>query len=200
MKFVYFAVEGDTDVPIAEKLIDLVGFTPQPTRVAGGKPGLDNRIPELNRSGSALNWLVLRDLDDGPCASELLRRILGGRRLAPRVSIRIPVREMESWILADADGFAAEFGVAKQRLPGRPDDLDDPKQHLINLCRHSAQRAVRTTMVPRPGSGRKVGPEYAARIISFARRVWSVDRAARRSPSLARTVARLQGLVANEVW
>ena len=60
---------------VYEKLIRLVGFDPRPTRVAGGKPKLDPRIPELNRSGAALNWLILRDLDhDAPCASELIDR------------------------------------------------------------------------------------------------------------------------------
>ena len=114
--------------------------------------------------------------------------------------LRIPVRAIESWILADVEGFATEFGIARQRLTGRPDDLDDPKRHLIDLCRGSARQAVRNTMVPRPGSGRKVGPEYASRITSFARRIWNPERAARRSPSLARTLASLRGLVTNQVW
>lgn len=201
MTVVYYAVEGETDVPVAEKLIRLVGPAPIPMRAAGGKSKLDARIPELNRSGAALNWLILRDLDhDGPCASALIDRILDGRRLAPRVSLRIPVRAVESWILADVEGFAAEFGVTRQRLPGRPDDLDDPKRHLIDVCRHSTQQAVRNAMVPRPGSGRKVGPEYVSRITLFVSRVWNADRAAQRSPSLARTVASLRRLVTNEIW
>lgn len=201
MTVVYYAVEGETDVPIAEKLIHLVGLLPYQIRAAGGKSKLDARIPELNRSGAALNWLILRDLDhDSPCASALIDRILGGRRLSPRVSLRIPVRAVESWILADVEGFAAEFGVTKQRLPGRPDDLDDPKRHLIDVCRHSTQQAVRNAMVPRSGSGRKVGPEYVSRITMFARRVWNAERAARRSPSLERTVASLRRLVTNEIW
>lgn len=78
MTVVYYAVEGETDVPIAEKLIRLVGPAPIPIRAAGGKSKLDTRIPELNRSGTALNWLILRDLDhDSPCASALIDRILG---------------------------------------------------------------------------------------------------------------------------
>ena len=37
MTVVYYAVEGDTDVPVAEGLIQLVGRDPCPTSVAGGK-------------------------------------------------------------------------------------------------------------------------------------------------------------------
>ena len=201
MTVVYYAVEGDTDVPVAEKLIRLVGFDPRPTRVAGGKLSLDQRIPELNRSGAALNWLIMRDLDnDAPCASELIDRLLQGREVAPRVSLRIPVRAVEGWLLADRDGFAGEFGIALQRFPNSPDDLEDPKQHLINLCRHSARRAIRDGMVPRSGSGRRVGPEYSSRITAFARRTWSADHAARRSPSLRRALAHVRHLAARGFW
>lgn len=201
MTVVYYAVEGDTDVPVAEKLIRSVGFEPRATRVAGGKPKLDPRIPELNRSGSELNWLILRDLDnDAPCAPELIGQLLRGRPIAPRVSLRIPVHAMESWLLADRDGIATEFGIASHRLPTRPDDLDDPKQHLISLCHRFAPLKVREAMVPRSGSGRRVGPEYASRIAAFARRTWRADHAVRRSPSLQRAVAHVRDLAARGTW
>ena len=54
MTVVYYAVEGETDIPVAERLIRLVGLYPRATRVAGGKSQLDARIPALNRSGGAL--------------------------------------------------------------------------------------------------------------------------------------------------
>lgn len=201
MNIVYYAVEGDTDAPVAEKLIRLVGLNPFPTRVAGGKPKLDPRIIELNRSGAALNWLIIRDLDhDAPCASKLVDRLLGGRQPAPRVSLRIPVRAMESWMLADRQGFSDEFGIAAQRLPSKPDDLDDPKQHLIDLCRRHARRSIRNAMVPRSGSGRRVGPEYASRVAAFARLTWSPDRGARRSPSLRRALAHMRDFASRGVW
>lgn len=90
----------------------------------------------MNRSGASINWLILHDLDhDAPCASALIGRLLAGHRLAPRVLLRVPVRAMESWMLADAEGFAGEFRIAERRLPDRPDDLDDPKQSLVEACR-----------------------------------------------------------------
>ena len=201
MTVVYFAVEGETDVPVAERLIRFFGLDPQPTRTAGGKSRLDARIPEMNRSGVAINWLILRDLDhDAPCASALIRRLLARKRLAPKVLLRVPIRAVESWMLADVTGFAVEFATAEPRLPDRPDDLDDPKQGLIEACRYSVQRAIREAMVPRPGSGRKVGPEYTSRLVSFARRTWSPERAAQRSPSLRRTLTALRKMVTNGNW
>lgn len=119
---VYLAVEGLTDQAAAERMIGFVGLDPLPAITAGGKSRLDPRIPALHRSGAHLNWLVLRDLDhDASCPPELIRRLGGGKR-SPRVSLRVPVRAVESWMLADTDGFAREFSVDRKRLPERPDD------------------------------------------------------------------------------
>lgn len=200
MTVVYLAVEGYTDVAVAERLIDMLGLEPGRAIDAGGKSRLDPRIPGLNRSGSRLNWLILRDLDhDEPCAAALIER-LAGRRLQPRVSLRVPIRAIESWMLADTDGFSQEFSVPPHHLPDRPDELDDPKRRLINVCRRSRRAEIRKAMIPRADSGRTVGPEYAARISAFARRNWAPERAAARSASLARTLAALRGLVANGIW
>lgn len=75
VKFVNLAVEGDTDVPVAERLIGLVGLAPHAVVTGPGAPNLDPRIPESNRSGEHLNWLILRDLDhDASCPAEFLPR------------------------------------------------------------------------------------------------------------------------------
>lgn len=200
MSLVYFAVEGEADVPIAEQMIRYVDKEPFRAVVAQGKSNLDPRLPELNRTGGELNWLILRDLDhDAPCAPQLVRRLLP-EDAAPRVSLRKSVRAAESWMLADIDGFAQEFSVSRNRLPQNPDDLDNPKMHVLDLCRGSQERKVRQAMLPRPGSGRRVGPEHTARISSFVRRQWDPNRAARRSPSLARSLSRLRQLVETGIW
>ena len=200
MTFVYIAVEGETDIPVAERLIEHVGLKPIPAVNARSATKLDPRIRELNRSGSALNWLILRDLDTVSCPPELIRTLLAGVGLTARVCLRVPVRETESWLMADAEGFATAFSISQGRLPDRPDELKDPKLHLVNVCRRSKSGAVRDTMPPRPGSGRSVGPEYTSRISGFARRSWDIERAAARSPSLARALLALRSRVAQGVW
>ena len=47
-------------------------------------------------------------------------------------------------------------------------------------------------MVSRPGSGRKVGPAYVARMIEFIELVWMPDDAEIRSDSLSRCLGRLR--------
>lgn len=201
MTSVYLAVEGPTDIPVAERLVRLVGLRPQKTVVAGGKHRLDPRIPALNRSATHLNWLILRDLDhDAPCASQLIRQLLKEGTRSPRVAVRVPVRAMESWMLADSKGFAREFAVSRRDVPRDPDDLMDPKQSLVNCCRRSRKSETRATMVPQAGSGRQVGPEYTQRISTFAGRLWSPERASERSPSLRRTITALRRLIDEGIW
>lgn len=201
MRTVYFAVEGRTDAPVAQRLIRLVGFRPQEAIVAGGKSRLDPRIPALNRSGVQINWLILRDLDhDAPCASQLIGGLLRESRRMPRVALRSPIRAMESWLPADGDGFAREFSVSRHRVPDDPDHLDNPKRSVVNLCGTSRKSEIRAAMLPRTGSRRQVGPAYTDRISTFARGLWSPERALERSPSLRRTIAALRRLVDEGIW
>ena len=201
MTIVYFAVEGRTDVPIAKRLIQLVKLQPQQAVVAGGKSKLDPRIPALNRSGTHLNWLVLRDLDsDAPCASQLIRDLVGQETRSPRIALRVPIRAIESWLLADDEGFAREFSIHPHNVPDHPESLDNPKRSLVELCRHSRKSEIRAAMVPRPGSGRNIGPEYTYRISTFAGSRWDPERASENSPSLRRTITALQKLVDAGIW
>ncbi len=201
MKFVNLAVEGDTDFPVAERLIALVGLQPHAVVTGPGAPNLDPRIPEFNRSGEHVNWLILRDLDhDAPCPAELVPSLLGRQPMARRVALRIPVRAVESWLLADREGFAREFCVAPRQLPTNPDSLDSPKRRLIDVCRRSRRADIRRGMTPREGSGRSVGPEYVTRIVAFARFTWDPERAAEASESLRRSLAALRRRVDDGSW
>ena len=201
MTFVRLALEGETDVPIAGRILRLTGCEPFEPIVAHSKSRLDPMIPGLNRSAAGMNWLVLRDFDqDAPCPAALIHRLLDGRSLAARFSLRIAVRSAESWLLADIEAFAAEFAVPSNRVPEHPDMLDDPKQSLVSACRHSKRREIVRAMTPRPRSGRRVGPEYRNRIVTFAETHWNPARAAARSPSLRRAIAAVARLRSEGSW
>ena len=105
--------------------------------------------------------------------------------------LRLAVRQVEAWLLADRESFAARFDI-RRRLPESPEAEPDPKATVVNLCRGSGSRDVRGAMVPRPESGRKVGPEYAANIRSYAEHDWDPERARTSAPSLDRAILSLE--------
>lgn len=96
--------------------------------------------------------------------------------------------------MADAERLAAFIGVARNKVPTNPEELDHPKQDMVNLARLSRRRDVRQDMVPRQGSGRTEGPAYTSRLIEYATDRWRPDVALQRADSLRRAVACLQGL------
>ena len=201
MTLVRLAVEGPTDVPVAERMLRDAGLQPTEPIITGGKTRLDALIPELNGAAAGMNWLILRDLDhDAHCPPALLRQLLAGSSRRPRLSLRIPVRAIESWLLADAEAFGSAFFIPGNHIPERPDGLEHPKRSLVNACRHSRRREVQRTMTPHPRSGRQVGPQYTTRITQFAVTQWDPKRAATRSPSLARALAAFQRLGCDGVW
>ncbi|VVM06755.1 hypothetical protein MAMC_01231 [Methylacidimicrobium cyclopophantes] len=81
-------------------------------------------------------------------------------------------------------------------MPPDPERLPDPKAELVRLASQAEDRDVREDMVPRPRSGRKMGPGYVGRMIDFVYKDWQPDRAARRSESLRRAIEGLRRLSA----
>ena len=116
---------------------------------------------------------------------------------APRMCFRIAVRAVETWLLADRQRLAQFLSIPVSRIPPVLEAVDDPKLLLVNLARHSRQRATREDMVPRQRSGRKVGPAYASRLMEFVEDTttgWRPDVAAEESDSLKRCLHRLYRL------
>ncbi len=181
---VQLVVEGDTDLPVARKLAASARLAVQLEIDCGGKGRLDLDLRGYNDAAKGSPWLVLRDLDDDECAPSFIAR---QRLVLSRwMCFRIAVRETESWLLADAPGIARFLRVDEARIPTRPDELADPVAAIVDLARVSNDRLVRRGMVPAPGFGVRVGPTYDDQIIDFGTRAWSVERACRRSNSLAR--------------
>lgn len=134
--------------------------------------------------------LVLTDLDETECAPLLRSRWRGGRIEPPGLLLRVAVREVESWALADHEALRVLVG-RRGRLPSVPDQLDDPKQFLLALAR-LAPKAVRQDLTRDIGDGRiGQGLGYNARLVPWVWQTWQPERAAQRSPSLARTRIRL---------
>jgi hypothetical protein len=196
--FVSGAVEGPSDEAVLRRIVDTRGAEIHRVQVQNGKANLRRALPGYNAAAERDPWLVLVDLDqDFNCAPTLVQDWLPDR--GRYMAFRVAVRQIEAWLMADRLRFAAFFSV-KGRVPDDPDHLLDAKEQLLQAIRRSRRRAIRDDMLPREGSGRRVGAAYVSRLIEFVNdpeRGWRPDEAAGQSPSLARCLQRLDELIAS---
>ncbi len=198
MAYISGAVEGMPDEAVLRRIVIARRAEVHRIQVQRGKANLRRALPGYNAAAQGDPWLVLVDLDrDFDCAAALVADWLPAPSAYMR--LRVVVREIEAWLLADRERFARFFSVPISAVPDRPDELPDPKATLLSAIRRSRRRAIQVDMLPRPNSGRQVGAAYTSRLIEFASdndRGWRPQVAARRSPSLSSCLTRLDSLIA----
>ncbi len=193
------AVEGPSDEAVLRRIVQHAGGIIHRVQVQNGKAALRRALPGYNAAAHWSRWLVLVDLDnDFPCAAGLKADWLATP--GPYMGLRVVVRALEAWLLADAERFSKFFAVKKTAIPAAPEAIPHPKSAVIGIVMGSRRRSIKQDMIPRPGSGRQVGPAYTSRLIEFATHPsagWRPDVAATRAPSLARCLSRLEHLIEN---
>lgn len=194
---VSLVVEGDSDLPVARKLITDARLEAWLELDCAGKSYLDRHLPSYNNAAKGSPWFVLRDLDnDAPCASAFLKGL--NFEVSKWMCFRLAVRELEAWLLADSKGFSRFFEVREDLIPRDPDLERDPTLTIVDLARKSRSSRVRSGMAPARGSCAQVGELYEAMIIEFGTRQWSLARAAQHSESLRRARRALRQL--GQAW
>jgi len=160
--------------------------------LARGFGPLKNKIRNYNQAARKLPFLVVTDLDDAPCAPELIQNWLPEPRQV-NLLFRIAVREIEAWLLADREVIAKFFGFAPTLLPEAPDELADPKAYLLDTVRKKCRRRkLRESVVPAAGGTSKIGPDYNGVLGELVRKQWRPEIARQYSDSFSRTYQRLQ--------
>jgi hypothetical protein len=191
-------VEGDLDEAMLRCLIERENATLERVYGKRGKSHLKKRIDGYNRAARLAPWVVLMDLDhDADCAPPLRFACLPNP--TRYMCFRIAVRAAEAWLLADRESLAQFLSVAVSLIPSSPETLDDPKQVMIDLAKRSRRRKIREAMVPRAGSGRKIGVLYNSVLIEFVQTRWKPEVAAAKSDSLRRCRERIRELVRSQV-
>lgn len=181
------------DEAVLHRLIGIVGGKAGSIYPTGGKYQLDQRIAGYNNAARFSAWCVLRDLNaDAPCAGDLKTRLLP--EPATMMCFRIAIRAIEAWLIADRERMAGFLSISEAAVPVSPEDLPDPKGTLINLAGRSRKRSVRIGIVPRSGSGRRVGPDYTSLMIEYIESKWRPEVAAEVSESLRRCIMRMRNL------
>jgi hypothetical protein len=184
------AVEGVLDQAVAGRLIRGAGAGVAGIWVQGGKERLRSQFRSFLLSARSLPWLVLVDLN---------HEAAWAPRLPRGMCFRVVVREIESWLMADAERLAAHLEISEDRIPPNPDQLDDPKSTLLDVVRAHAPNRIRDALLPRPESRRRVGPLYNEVLKEFvlgSGHRWRPDVAAKHSASLRGCLACLKRLIA----
>ncbi|MHB8898562.1 MAG: hypothetical protein ACYC6Y_07425 [Thermoguttaceae bacterium] len=148
---------------------------------------LKTKIGGFNHAAKGTPFLVLTDLDRHECAPELISKWLPVPK-HPNLVFRVAVREVESWVLADREAFASLLGVRSELIPSQTDEIADAKRFLLDLVRRSRKRELRDSLLPSPRSTAKQGPDYNRPLVEFVEQRWRVQRAAKYSRSLKRTL------------
>jgi hypothetical protein len=191
------AVEGSIDEAVVRRLILETGGTLGQVYGKNGKASLRTRINGYNHSARYRPWIVLVDLDhEADCAPDLCRAWVPEQ--AQKMCFRVAVREIEAWLLADRERISKFLSIPVSRIPASPESEDDPKQIMVSLAARSRRKAIREDMVPRPGSGRSVGPAYTSRLMDFvnvSQVCWRPDVAMQAAESLRRCIVSLRQLI-----
>ena len=184
--------EGAVDRDVLVRILEARGLPIGPVHETGGKARLDRQLAGYVAAARFGPWVVQRDLDaDAACAPALVASLLPLR--VAGLNLIVPVRQTESWLLADRAAFAAFLGLAAAAMPENPEALADAKAEVVRLAGRSRRRTIREGIVPSPGSGRKVGREYGGLLAEFVATSWDPDRAASvGARSLAKFIERIE--------
>jgi hypothetical protein len=184
---VNIAVEGDLDEAVLKKLLNYIGIDVVSVYGRQGKDYLRKRIKQFNSAAEHGKWIILIDLNnEAECAPPLIRSWLPKR--SQNLQLRVAVREVEAWLLAERNKLARFLSVSKERIPIDPEKEPEPKLTLINIARHSRNRTILEDLVPQANSTATQGKNYTSRLIEFAINNWEPNIAAYNSPSLKRSI------------
>lgn len=196
IKPIYIATEDFLSEVVAERLVKEADTGLQiAVRVRGnGFSYLKTKFAGLAKTAKKIPVFLITDLDRAGCPIELLNDWSKGNSWPEGLIARVAVREVESWLLADRQGFSKFSGIPANKITVDPESLYDPKQELLNLVKRFGNKNIKSSLLPRRGSSAKIGLEYNLVLCSFVRDSWSVSDALLRSESLNRALSRLKTL------
>ena len=162
----------------------------------GRSDGCGNIIKNIEKYNalSRIHYVVVMlDLDLKPDEDEFLESIYRKlKRKEDKLLFSVPVREVESWILADKKGLSDFLIIAEKKIDDNPDQLLDPKEKIVNLAKKCKNHEARMGIPPKIGSAAKVGIFYNTLLKGFVNETWSIERARANSPSLNKTLSLLE--------
>ena len=196
MTQIYTVTEDRLSEAVAHRLLEETGGR-LTVGVSMGRQGfgyIRRKLPELIILSQHVPILILVDLDQKPCAPELLMDWFGNLQRPEPLVFRIVPREIEAWLLADSFAFVSYFGVPMPQLALNPEQLPDPKRELLRLVNRYSTKAIKQDIVARHGGNLNQGLGYNNRLIEFVGNHWSPARAELKATGLAKARQRISEL------
>ena len=165
-------------------------FKVDSVRNAQGFGQLKKNMAIFNKVAKYKPYLVLTDLDRIECPPSLYHSWLPNGP-SPGMIFRIAVREAEAWLLAHREAMGIFFSISKTKIPLNVDEIDDPKQLLVNLARQSKKKIIKFGIPPKEGSTATIGKEYNSLMTEWIYKYWDPNIARTHSQSLHRTMVAL---------
>lgn len=196
MKFIALATEDALSEAVGKRLLIDAGYhiEPSPILRKNGFGYLRSKMDSWCEMAKRKPVLLLTDLDTAACPIGLRTVWIGKRKPTENLVLRIAVREIEAWLLADHQALRTLIGH-RGTLPPDPDSLPDPKQFLLRLVEKQASREIREELVANAGAIASQGMGYNSRLSHLVATVWDPERAGTRSKSLQRARHRIAELI-----
>ena len=134
MTFVALATEDELSEAVGKRLLIDAGYQlePDPLLRRNGSGYLRSKMDSWYEIAKRKPVFLLTDLDRTVCPAELRAAWIGNRKPSENLVMRVAVREIEAWLLADHQALKTIVG-SRGSLPVDPDALPDPKQYFLRL-------------------------------------------------------------------
>jgi hypothetical protein len=173
----------------------LPGHTVIRSDVMAGRGNVQRNLAAYANLSLRMPVIVCVDLDHDVCASALLSTWRVAELAQRNLVVRVAVREIESWVLADRKRYASFVGGKSDSIPVAPDGIDDPKRFLLDFARQSASEELKRDLIPVNFSQYpRIGRAYNLRMCKFVHDRWRPHVARTRSGSLDRALRAIEAI------
>ena len=136
---------------------------------------LKKQAGAFNNAAKGCPFLLLTDLDQHVCPPVLIRSWLD-QPLHEHFLLRVAVREVEAWLLADVRNLARFLRIRREPVLIPPEQIPDPKRELLTLAWSSSSRDIREALVWQDEHGQfRQGPDYNGRLSIFIQNHWDIQ-------------------------
>ncbi len=148
---VLVGVEDRLSEAVARKLVAQAGFDVKQCSFTGkmGAGFLKSNLPSYLSAGNRRPVLLLTDLDDAACAPALVVDWMRGMVECAHFMLRVAVREIEAWLLADRTGIHRFLDIPLRRIAGAPEEIANPKRELLLLAKGDRRNVVGVCCEPK---------------------------------------------------